>query len=336
MRTSVRALKDRFRVICRQVRKAGKNVYFFWMGALLFARGAGLPDVIIFFGWAPGDDLLCTAVLRELQKRGRGTIWMISNFPQLYSGNGDAARVLPAGADYRGFSNFWRCDFYDLPDLDYAPFDQDDRSEPPRRHIIAEMCAGTGIVGSVDIKPYLRLTDVEKRYGKWAKNSIVIQSGGLATIAPMLNKQWYPDRFQEVVDVFRNEYELVQLGGTADPALEGVKDLRGATDIRQSAAILQHARLYIGTVGFLMHLARAAECPGVIVYGGREAPWQSGYICNANLYTAVPCAPCWRWNRCDNNRQCMKAISADDVVNAAREVLARPRNPLTTEQVVIS
>jgi hypothetical protein len=333
MHTHIRFFEDRVRAIWRQLRHVGKNVYFFGAGALLFASGAGLPNVVLFFGIAPGDDLLCTAVLRELRKRGRGAIWMISDYPELYFGNDDAGRVLPIGADYHDFFDFWRCD---VRRLVYAPFDQDDRSEPPDRHIIAELCAGSGIVGPVDIKPYLRLTDVEKGYGKWAKNSIVIQSSGLVAKHPMLNKQWYPHRFQEVVDAFGNEYEIVQLGGTGDPALERVKDLRGATDIRQSAAILHHARLYIGNVGFLMHLARAAECPGVIVYGGREAPWQSGYICNVNLYTTIPCAPCWRWNRCDINRQCMNAISAEEVVNGARQLLEKPRNPLATEKVTIS
>jgi hypothetical protein len=45
------------------------------------ARRFGLPEVIIRFGYGLGDDLLCTAVLRELRKRRRGELWMISNYP---------------------------------------------------------------------------------------------------------------------------------------------------------------------------------------------------------------------------------------------------------------
>jgi hypothetical protein len=85
-----------------------------------------------------------------------------------------------------------------------------------------------------------------------------------------------------------------------------------------------------------MHVARAVECPSVIVFGGREAPWQTGYICNFNLYSAVPCAPCWRSNTCEIDRQCMRDISVDDVVSAIRQMLERPRNPLPIETVYIA
>jgi ADP-heptose:LPS heptosyltransferase len=152
----------------------------------------------------------------------------------------------------------------------------------------------------------------------------------------MRNKQWYPDRFQSVVDALRSDFDFIQLGSASDPPLQNVKDFRGKTSIRQSAALLHHARLYVGTVGFLMHLARAVDCQSVIVFGGREAPWQSGYSCNVNLYTPVPCAPCWRWNRCDYNRRCMSSISANDVIRAVREIALRPAKPLATDTVDIA
>jgi hypothetical protein len=304
----------------------------FGVGVSSLASGFGLPNLLLHFGIAPGDDLLCTAVLRELRTRGRDAIWMVSNYPELFAGNSDPARIVPVGPDHQGFSTFWRRDFRSLV---YAPFDMDDQSTPPSRHIIVELCIRAGITGPVQIRPYLPLTEEEEVRGTWASGRVVVQSSGLTAKWPMRNKQWYPERFQEVVETLADEYEFIQLGGISDPALDHVIDLRGATNIRESAAILRHARLYIGNVGFLMHLARAVECPSVIIYGGREAPWQSGYICNINLYTPVPCAPCWRWNRCDINRQCMQAISAEHVANAVRELSLKPRNPLAVEEVVI-
>ena len=91
----------------------------------------------------------------------------------------------------------------------------------------------------------------------------------------------------------------------------------------------------VGTVGFLMHLARAVECPAVIVYGGREAPWQSGYVSNLNIYSAVPCAPCWRWNSCDFDRKCMTDISVSDVVCAIRQMVNSSRGPLPVQTMEI-
>jgi hypothetical protein len=317
------------------------EVFGFRLGFV--AARAPLPAVLLYFGFAPGDDLLCTAVLRELRKHGRDRLLMISDHRELFAGNQDPTYVRPLWARYyrdgstvaicRRFVRIWGGEF---TRPEYAPLDGVDRRKPPRRHIIAEMCARVGISGPVEIRPYLALSDEEKSSATWAQGKIVIQSSGLAARHPMLNKQWYQERFQAVVDGLAGEVDFIQLGSVTDPVLQNTKDLRGATGIRDAAAILHHARLYVGTVGFLMHLARAVECPSVIIFGGREAPWQSGYVCNSNLYSAVPCAPCWRANTCDFDRQCMRDISVADVISAIRQMMERPRNPLAVETVIIT
>jgi ADP-heptose:LPS heptosyltransferase len=81
-----------------------------------------------------------------------------------------------------------------------------------------------------------------------------------------------------------------------------------------------------------MHLARAVECPSVIVYGGREPPEISGYACNANLASRPPCAPCWNYVLCDYERVCLTAITVDEVVAAVQRLLAAPpTRPLPTQ-----
>jgi hypothetical protein len=319
-----------------------------WIGAFAFGlqfliTRAPWPEVLLFFGLALGDDLLCTAVLRELRRRGRGGLLMISDHPELFLGNEDPVHVRPLWPRYspfastiaicRRFARIWGGEFRQI---EYAPFDEVDRRRPPSRHIIAEMCARAGVTGPVAIRPYLALTEAEKSSAAWARDCIVIQSSGVAARHPIRNKEWYPERFQGVVEALQGEVAFIQLGSAADPALRHAEDLRGATSLRESAAILYHARLYVGAVGFLMHLARAVECPSVIVFGGREAPWQSGYICNSNLYSAVPCAPCWRANACAFDRKCMSDIAVEDVVSAINRMLARPRGPLAIEMVEIA
>lgn len=311
---------------------------------LHFARSRSLPPkILLYFGYAPGDDLLCTAVLRELRKRGRDRLLMVSDHKSLFEGNPDPAYVHPLWPRYsrdhstvsicKKFAKMWGGQF---KRLEYAPLAGVDRREPPSRHIIAEMCARAGVSGAVSIRPYLALSDAEKAAAAWSQGRIVIQSSGLDARHPMKNKQWPVERFQAVVDALAGEFEFIQIGSAVDPPLKGAKNLSGATTIRQSAAILSQARLYVGTVGFLMHLARAVECPSVIIFGGREAPWQSGYVCNLNIYSDIPCAPCWRSNTCDFNHQCMGDISANDVVSAIRQMLDRPRNPLAIETVRIT
>lgn len=293
----------------------------------------GAPDSLLYFGVAIGDDLLCTAIARELKKRERGSVWMMSNFPALFEGNADIDRVLPVDPTYERFARAARCSF---PALDYAPIDEKrERSAPPTRHIIAELCVRVGIQGTIEARPYLHLTDAERANAVWAHGAIAVQSTGLAARWPMRNKEWFPERMQQVVDALARDFEIVQLGSATDPPLAGARDLRGKTSVRESASVLSQCRLYIGNVGFLMHLARAVDCPSVIIFGGREAPWQSGYSANANLHSPLPCAPCWLWNTCAYDRACMKNISADHVVNAAREHLARSRRPLPVDVLTI-
>jgi hypothetical protein len=302
------------------------------VNAYAFAARNGMPNFLLWFGVAPGDDLLCTTVLRELRTRGNQNIWMVSNHPEIFLMTEDASKIVSVSERVKEFARIWR---REIRYLEYAVSDAYDHSVPPKRHIIAELCARAGVVGPVKLQPYMVLSEAEKSSGSWAANKIVIQSSGLASRFLMLNKQWYPERFQAVVDALSKYYEFIQLGSPADPLLEGVNDLRGKTNIRESASILYNARLYVGNVGFLMHLARATDCPSVIVYGGREAPWQSGYSCNTNLYNAVHCAPCWRWNGCDFDRKCMAEIESRAVVAGIEEMLGKRRELLPADITTI-
>lgn len=319
------------RAVWHTGRQLGSKIHALRMGYHFLSAGT-FPKTLLRFGVAPGDDLLCTAVARELRKRGIGPIWMISNYPEIFAGADDVARVLPTSTDGEAFANLWSLN-YRL--LEYAQFLGNDRFESPRRHIIAEICALAGVTGTVDLRPHLYMSEEELAAGAWAGDYIAIQSSGLAARFPMHNKEWYPERFQVIVDTLREEYDFVQLGSESDPLLDHVTDLRGRTSIREAGAILYHARIYVGSVGFLMHLARAMECPSIIIYGGREAPWQSGYSCNLNFYTPVSCAPCWRANTCDYDRGCMEAVKAEAVVHGVRQVVAGPRGPLLTETAEI-
>jgi hypothetical protein len=310
------------------VRRAIRDYNFHLRLAARFITDKGIPDLFIHFGTSLGDDLLCTAVLRELRERSAIKIAMVSNHPELFFENHDVSHVVPLTRNLESFAQRWGRDYRTL---EYAHWDGDDQSEVPKMHIIAELCARAGIEGRISLRPYLALTEEEIHKERWARDLVVVQSSGLAGQYSMLNKQWYPDRYQAVVNALRGQIDFLQLGSKSDPLLEYVRDYRGVTGIRQSATILHHARLYIGSVGFLMHLARSVECPSVIVYGGREAPWQSGYTCNANLYTPTPCSPCWRFNRCDFDRKCMDAIEPEDVVRAVKEMMAKPRNPLAVQ-----
>ncbi|MDD5261035.1 MAG: glycosyltransferase family 9 protein [Methylacidiphilales bacterium] len=304
------------------------RLFFLWVSAKL-----GFPRSILTYGAAPGDNLLCSAVAHEMKRRGKRCMVVSSNYPELFDGNQDVDKVIR-----RDDPRMTILRKYGLEkELEYASVDPGHtRSANPSEHIIAAMCRIAGIRGSIALKPYFFLAQDELQFGRFFQNQVAIQSSGRGAQYYMLNKEWFPERFQQVVNHFLGRIPFVQIGSMQDPPLTGCLDLRGKTSIRQSAAILANSVAFVGQVGFLMHLARAVECPSVIVYGGRELPSQSGYSCNENLCRRPECSPCWLWNDCEHDRICMKDIRVDEVCDALERLLGNRKTPPPADMATIT
>jgi ADP-heptose:LPS heptosyltransferase len=122
-------------------------------------------------------------------------------------------------------------------------------------------------------------------------------------------KWWDAARWQQVVDHFQGRILFVQVGegGHVHPALRGVLDLRGQTDLRQLVRLVYHAQGVVCPVTLLMHLAAAVEGkdgrpknrPCVVVAGGREPAHWEAYPHHQFIHTngALQCCEqggCWR------------------------------------------
>jgi hypothetical protein len=302
-----------------------------WDCAQMLARGR--PKTVLVYGNGYGDHLLCTAVFRELRRRQLDGLWMMSSHPEIFRGNPDIDAVVPMHYSYPELAqrHGGRSVFPDYATI----IESEDRSVPPKRHIISCMCQATGISGEVSLRPYFHLTPRERAKGLLASRQIAVQSSILSASMPIPNKEWIAGRFQAIVNALGSDYTFVQVGLAQDPKLEGVVDLRGKLSVRQTAAVMSQSLVFVGLVGFLMHLARSVDCRSVIVYGGREAPWQSGYSCNENLYNPVPCAPCWLWSKCDFGHRCMKEISPERAIAAIETQADRIGSPLGVDVDVL-
>ncbi|MFY9664649.1 MAG: glycosyltransferase family 9 protein [Candidatus Cybelea sp.] len=122
-------------------------------------------------------------------------------------------------------------------------------------------------------------------------------------------KWWSHDRFQAVVDHFRDRILFVQAGSAKDhhPRLRGVIDLVGKTDLRQLVRLIYHTQGVLCPVTLHMHLAAAVEVKGgrpknrpcVVVAGGREPPHWEAYPHHQFLHTvgSLLCCDnggCWK------------------------------------------
>ena len=239
----------------------------------------GRPDLIVFFGFGIGDDLLCTTIFHELKLRGLTRIVMISKRKELFVNNPDVPRVRNWSVAAVERLKHWRypacIPFYST----CSPVSKD-IVIMPEENILTAMCRKAGITGRITLRPYIFLHAHEVRARRLFTDQVAIQSCGLGD---MLNKEWFFDRFQRVCNRLLSKMNVVQLGLATDPPLAGALDLRGKTTLREAAAILANSRVFVGLDGFLMHLARAVDCRSVIVYGGRTRPSVIGYAVNENI-----------------------------------------------------
>jgi hypothetical protein len=282
----------------------------------------GRPRTLVYFGAAPGDDLLCTPIIDALAASGGAPVWMMSNHPGLFRGNPSVAHVVPYDDGLAWTLGALGVRRLRLRYHEYDP--ATDRSPAPADHIIRLMARRAGVESSVKIAPRIYLDESERGWGKFGERQIAIQSSTRSGGMPIATKEWLPGRFQQVVDAFAPEFTIVQIGTMEHPPLDGVIDMRGKTTIRQAASVLHNSLTFVGLVGFLMHLAKAVGTRSVIVYGGREHPSQSGYGDNVNLFTELPCSPCWFWNHCPYDMTCMDRIQASAVVAAVRRLVIGP------------
>lgn len=286
----------------------------------------GRPRALIHFAAGVGDEVMLTAVIRELHAKGAPPFWVMSRRPELYRHSPGIRAVVPV--DPRVFALARRCGAQ-LIEPRYGIPDATGGLRSPPAHLLACLMATAGLTGTVRLQPELHLTAAERTAAaKWA-GSIVIQPTARAAVRPNDLKEWWPDRWQAVVDSLRPRHRLIQIGGGTDPLLDGVEDQRGhALSLRAVAAMLSQARLFVGLESGMMHLARAVGCPGVILFGGRVSPRQAGYDGFINLARTPACSPCWRYTGCELDRQCMRDINPPEVVEAITMALAQPRGPL--------
>ncbi len=157
-----------------------------------------------------------------------------------------------------------------------------------------------------------------------------------------LDRRWDGERFSRVVDILQagNQDALFCFIGSATETeyVDGiVNDLRvnvhnavnlaGLLNFRELISLFSISKLLITNDSGPMHAAAAIGLPTVALFGP-ESPLFYGPLGNKtiNLYAGLPCSPCLnvydaKVFKCPIDRQCMKEISIDQVVEASRSLL---------------
>jgi heptosyltransferase-1 len=145
-------------------------------------------------------------------------------------------------------------------------------------------------------------------------------------------KHWFEDRWAELASRMRANLSLsvVLLGGPADVeaaariramAGDALLDLTGKTSLLQAAAMIERSALLVAVDTGLGHMGIAFRRPSLLLFGS-TCPYRNTARNNARvLYHSLECSPCKRKPTCNGAFDCMRAISVDEVIEAAGQVL---------------
>ena len=145
-------------------------------------------------------------------------------------------------------------------------------------------------------------------------------------------KRWFPERFARVMDLLQKPgRRFVLLGGPGEEQLaEKVSNITaqppintaGKTTIAEALALISRCGLFLSNDSGLMHVAAALRIPQVALFGSTDpektAPLNDKAVV---IHPAkVKCTPCFK-SECEENLECMKAITVDEVCSAAEKLL---------------
>ncbi len=262
-------------------------------------------------GGGVGDELMCTAILREIKRRNPACeITFVCRHPPLFKGF-DAVDRLEA---------FYPGETDPGHGLGYSHL------TPPPRALAVMMaeCVGLRLPESIRLEPP-GLEDVSEEFRALAERT----SKPRVVIQPVAghwtpNKQWPATRWAELVRSLAIDFQVIEVGAKQtlfpDLNLEGFRSFAGVTDLSQFIWLVSSADVFVGPPSGGMHVAHAFRVRSVIVHGGYEAPEGYDYDTVTPLYNPVECAPCWLTSECPVSLQCMNGISIETVRKAVDEV----------------
>lgn len=202
----------------------------------------------------------------------------------------------------------------------------------PKRGQICQWVANRmDITGQINVKPEIRLTQNEKDFGKFAQGKIVIKCGGNGPYKYLTARI-----AQGIINELNGEYEFLQIGDFGDPVLSGAENLF-RLNLREFAGVLHNARMFVGAIGGMMHLARAVDCPAVILHGCEHDDFY--FPSQRKVFSENRCnlcaQRCW-WpdkddeRRCPIRYRCINDFNPRRVADIIRAEMKRPREMAAT------
>lgn len=160
---------------------------------------------------------------------------------------------------------------------------------------------------------------------------IAIHPGTSATTS---FKRWMPDRYSQLADRLINELQATVIFTWGPGELSLVENIRkgmkessivGPTtqSLTQLAEVFRRCHLYIGGDTGPMYIASLVGVPLVVVYGPTDPILYEPFGPHRKVMKEVGCNPCYPYRKRSCEKiECLRAISVEDVFEAAKEMLS--------------
>jgi heptosyltransferase-2 len=148
-------------------------------------------------------------------------------------------------------------------------------------------------------------------------------------------KRWYPEKFAAVAAAFADRYDIIIFGGPSETEMaEAIEadlqerdianytNLAGQTTIEQLCANIGGLDLFITNDSGPMHVAAAYQVPTVSIFG----PTRHFETCQWHNEKSIiirhdmDCSPCMKRECPLKHHECMKSITAQEVIDAVRQI----------------
>ena len=196
-----------------------------------------------------------------------------------------------------------------------------------------------------DARRLVVTVDAESR----AASDALLAEAGITTAGPVLavnvgatrpQKRWFAASFALALDGLADTPCVLVGSGEEDTALAAdvmrltqrarPVNLVGRTSVKTLAAVLERCDLLLSADSGPMHLATAVGTPTLALFGSTDPAVTGPFDARSEaIYKALPCAPCGNHPTCDGRYDCLRAITPDEVVVAARRLLRLHRVGLT-------
>lgn len=141
------------------------------------------------------------------------------------------------------------------------------------------------------------------------------------------SKRWPQDHFLQLIKLLQEKFKIkiILIGSESEKKFsnqlashEGVVDLRGKLTLKETAALLKRAKLFISNDSGPVHIAAALNTPVISIFGRKNpglspARWRPLGEKSIYLHKDVGCLICLAHN-CQKNFFCLQAITAEEVV----------------------